>query len=272
MKTIIFLFVTFQRKLESIAFYSQKTPAYAGVWCGDRLSMFKKCRRLAALSENMRGEQKNQNGNAMIYVLIAMAMFGFLTMTLSRSNDQADGQDISDEQAELYANELMEYAASAQAAVDMMIISGTTIDELDFTPPSDAAFNTPPNVHKVYHPQGGGLNYQHEFPEALQILPESSWKHSKLSNIEWTPTSALDVSLNAIKIPKEICEIINKKITGNKDIVFLTVPALSRYFQEDGTNEEFNIVNCPDCEGYPSLCVADSTDTFYGFYNIIAAQ
>ena len=83
----------------------------------------------------------NQSGNAMIYVLIALALFGFLTLTLSRSNNQADGQDIDDEQAELYALELMEYAASAQAVVDQMLFSGSEIDDLDFVIPSDPAFN-----------------------------------------------------------------------------------------------------------------------------------
>jgi len=50
-----------------------------------------------------------EDGNAMIYVLLAIALFGILTATLSGQNNDADGQDIDDEQIEFYASELLEY-------------------------------------------------------------------------------------------------------------------------------------------------------------------
>ena len=216
--------------------------------------------------------KRQQGGNAMIYVLIALALFGFLTITLSRSNDQADGQDIDDEQAELYAIELIEYAASAQAAVDRMIITGSTIDELDFVAPDDADFNTPPHHHKVYHPQGGGLNYRPSLPEAVQVVGSSGWFHSKLSNIEWTPSANLDVSFNALRIPPKICSTINNTITGSTNIPSLATSGLSSFFEEGGANNSIDATECSDCEGYFHLCVVDTTGTFYGYYNIIAAQ
>ncbi len=240
----------------------------------DCRARFLSLRRSSPLRERSLAMTKTgQRGNAMVYVLIALALFGFLTATLSRSNNQADEQDIDNEQAEFYALELMEYAASAQAVVDQMLFSGSEIDDLDFVIPSDAAFNTPPHHHKVYHPQGGGLSYKFEFPEELQVTGSSGWFHSKLSNIEWTPTTALDVSINALRIPKKICEIINKKITGNTTVPIMTATALSRFFSETPPNVEFNTSDCPNCVGYTNLCVQTSgTNAFLGFYNIIAAQ
>ena len=218
---------------------------------------------------------RQQRGNAMVYVLIALALFGFLTATLSRSNNQADEQDIDDEQAELYALELMEYAASAQAAVDMMLFSGSEIDDLDFVIPSDPAFNTPPHHHKVYHPQGGGLSYKLELPEAIQTtINSSNWRVINITNVEWTPSTNNDVMISAMRMNPEICEIINLKITGSKTVPALTAPAVSRFFQilPSINNSDFNISDCPDCEGYANLCVTTNGGTGHTFYNIIAAQ
>ena len=213
----------------------------------------------------------NQSGNAMIYVLIALALFGFLTLTLSRSNNQADGQDIDDEQAELYALELMEYAASAQAVVDQMLFSGSEIDDLDFVIPSDSAFNTPPHHHKVYHPQGGGLSYKFELPEAISNITNASWRLMTTQNTEWTPTSNSDVILTAIYIPKIICENINRKITGSIAIPSIT-NILSTFSEGVSTDSDLTILNCPECEGKTNLCVINSSNDRYAYYNIIAAQ
>ena len=204
----------------------------------------------------------------MIYVLIALALFGALTITLSSQNEQADGEEISDEQAELYAVELIEYAASAKNVADQMIMTGTSIDELDFVPPTSAVFDTAPHIHKIYHPAGGGLNYRFKYNNAMDITATSGW-YRVSTNIEWTPTAAHDVTLTAIRIPESVCTAINKKITGNT-----TIPALDDFLSTYFTigTADLNDVNCPDCVGYPSLCVIEDTGTFYAFYNIIAAR
>lgn len=212
--------------------------------------------------------QSKQGGNAMVYVLIALALFGFLTITLSSQNDQADGQDLDNEQAELYANELISYVASAQQAVDMMLATGSEISDLDFVIPSDAAFDTPPHVHKVFHPQGGGLNYQASFNNNIKAHSTSAWYITTNSTYDWTPSILDDVTINALRIKREICEIINEKITGVK-----TIPQINNnltvYFQN---GVDFTTTSCPDCEGYPTLCVVNNAGDYYAFYNIIAAQ
>lgn len=210
-------------------------------------------------------------GNAMVYILVALALIGFLTLTLSNQNNQADGQDLSDEMAEFYASELMNYVASAQQAIDMMLATGTEIDELDFVRPSEAAFNTGSHIHKVFHPQGGGLNYE-EFSEGSQTLGISSglWAMRK-NNVEWTPTTRDDVILTAYDINRQICEQLNKSILGSKTIPIVNgTTILSGLFTNITT--PLTTALCPDCEGYPSICVTTTPQTGFVFYNIIAAQ
>ncbi len=212
----------------------------------------------------------SQAGNAMVYVLIALALFGFLTITLSSQNDQADGQDISDEELALYANELISYVASAQQVVDMMISTGSEVNDLDFVNPASAGFDSPPHVHKVFHPQGGGLNYQEKFNAIIQNGSSAQWALNNNINVEWTPTTANDVILTAYFVRENVCRIINKTISGETTIP-VTANAHADYFLNTGTSN-LNTTECADCEGYPNLCVENNTNDNYSFYSIIAAQ
>ncbi len=216
----------------------------------------------------------SQRGNAMIYVLIALALFGALTLTLSSQNEQADGEEISDEQAELYAVELIEYAASAKNVVDQMIMTGTSINELDFVNPSSAGFDTPPHIHKVYHPSGGGLNYQAGFNENIIDGFSAGWYVMSETNVEWTPTTADDVILSALRVSEKVCATINKKITGSLDIPQTAIGLNNLFDPNNVAKGDFLNTSCTTdaCIGYPSLCVQNITDLDYGFFNIVAAR
>lgn len=215
-----------------------------------------------------------ERGNAMIYVLLAIALFGVLTATLSGQNNDADGQDIDDEQIEFYASELLEYSAAAKSVIDQMLITGSTIDDLDFINPTSAAFDTPPHIHKVFHPSGGGLTYIEAPNEnTLNVVAGTGgWRWQNLTNVEWTPTASNDIMLSAFQISQAICAKINSKITGNE-----TIPTVSnqigRVFSPSVLpNEDLTSSNCSGCDGYPALCVRNSAGNAYNFYTILAAR
>ncbi len=216
---------------------------------------------------------KSQEGNAMIYILIALALFGFLTVTMSRQNQQADGHDLSKESIALYTNELIEYNAAAQQVINMMLASGAEISDLDFVEPSDSDFNTPPHIYKVFHPQGGGLNHiESPSSEMMNVTAGTGgWRFQDQINVEWTPSSANDVILTAHQIDQSVCEKINEKITGSKNIPALT-ENIGNIFLTTGSNLNLNTTRCPGCEGISSLCVSNSVATAYSYYNILAAQ
>jgi type II secretory pathway pseudopilin PulG len=219
--------------------------------------------------------ENNQNhatrGNAMVYVLIAIALFGFLTVALSRQNKQADGQDLSDEQVELYTNELIQYIASAQQSLDMMFATGTEVSDLDLVRPTQGTFNTGTHAHKIYHPAGGGLNYNVALPQAMfNGTLTGNWRINKSANIEWTPTTNPDVVLSNQFLKEEICAEYNRKVVGNENIPQLS-NSLNYFFATAGTND-FEASDCAACEGYPTLCVQSSGGTSYGIYAILQAE
>lgn len=209
-------------------------------------------------------------GNVMIYILIAVALFGALTLTLSRQNSNSDGQDLSDELIALYSTELLEYIASAQNVVDMMLSTGTTINDLDFTLPNQAGFNTPPNIHKVFHPQGGGLNYRPNIKSDIATDATSQWAINKNINIEWTASTSDDVLFTAYFINRDICANINEQITGDSAIPATSNPH-ANYFLDTG-NTDLDTTECAECDGYATLCVENDAGDNYSLYNIVAAR
>jgi len=176
----------------------------------------------------------------------------------------------------LYANELLEYSAAAKSVVDQMIMTGSSIDDLDFVNPTSAGFDTPPHIHKVFHPEGGGLTYQSALndnikgPDGSGTLPGIFI--GAFNNVEWTPSTSTDVIMSFHKIRQDVCAKINEKITGSATIPALTdtlrVTLINTAVHGAG-NVNLDTTVCSGCDGYPTLCVENSG---HSFYTILAAR
>jgi hypothetical protein len=218
-------------------------------------------------------------GNALIYVLLAIALLGALTMLLANQDSQSD--DLTAEIAELQTTKVTAYAATAKQTVEQMMMTGTTMDTIDFDRPQDADFDTGPFIHKIYHPDGGGLNYFAATAPPFDGKPDpngNGW-YFNFVDVEWTPTPALDLVFTAYMIDRQICENINYKITGSRDIPILASNSLQLEFLPisitgDAANLPLDTTICSECEGFPSMCVSNGfgSDPSYGYYNIIVAR
>lgn len=229
------------------------------------------------MNSDKRSDRKSR-GNALIYVLLALALLGALTMLLSEQGSQND--DLSYEKTKLMTAKVTAYAASAKQVVDQMMMTGTTLANIDFTKPSTPTFDTAPYIHKIYHPDGGGLNYFVPLAPPFDGVPDThgnGW-YFNLVNVEWTPTNAPDLILTAYMIDEQICRQINIDITGSPDIPVLVSNSLMHSFLPPaligGPNIELDTTLCEDCEGFPSMCVSNGfgAQPNYGYYNIIVAR
>lgn len=244
---------------------------------------------------------EKERGNALIYVLIAIALFAALSMTLGRQKDSSGGDDLSDDKAELYATQLISYAAQTKSALDQMIFSRTSIDDLDFTRPGEAAYETGTAIAKtkrVYHPDGGGLSVGAINPEACVMTitnPKPGWYMGRFNNVDWTKLGPgntagpamseapyKELILTAWGIKKKVCEHINKKVTGNTAIPDIAggtvIEALidEKYSTMtaniDFTTDPSGTPICADCYKRASLCVHGMDQNAYLFYNILISR
>jgi len=164
-------------------------------------------------------ESGQESGNALVYVLIAIVLFAALSFTLSRQTDTGEAGELSDTQIELYATQLISYAAQVKSALDQMKFSGARIDDLDFRGPSDATFNTgtqKDRTNRVFHPEGGGVTKGRLPEDALDSNPHSNpapgWYLGRFNNVEWTPSAGDDVILAAFQINEAVCAKITRKL------------------------------------------------------------
>ena len=211
-------------------------------------------------------------GNALIYVLIAIVLFAALGFTLSRQTTDSDVSEIDDAKVEFYAAQIIAYAAQAKSAVDQMTFTGSTITDFDFVLPGGAGYTTAPHIHKIFHPEGGGLTRGNLPPKAVLEIstpPDAGWHMGRFNNVEWTDSTGTDVILTAHQITKSVCEALNKKITGSTTIPALTGD-LDDYLIDTATDNDLTVAVCASCESYMSLCVSDNTVSAYSFYTVLA--
>jgi hypothetical protein len=226
-------------------------------------------------------EHSQESGNALIYVLIAIALFAALSMTLTRQTDSNEAEQLSEEKAELLATQLISTTAQMKSAVDQMLFSGSQINDLNFDLPTAATFDSGDVIHKVYHPQGGGITPPRLVAQTIQQVSvnlEAGWYMGRFNNVDWTATTGEDVILVAHQINPQICGIINEKINGSRTIPVIS-SSLNIVFVDDalysGTNVALTTGTgniCVECQNMAALCVSNSAQTAYSFYTILADQ
>ncbi len=92
---------------------------------------------------------KDQRGNALFLILIAVALFAALSYAVTQSG--RGGGSIAREQALIAASQITQYPATMRTAITRMMITGSTA--------SDVAFDTssPSGADEVFATDGGGV-------------------------------------------------------------------------------------------------------------------
>jgi len=222
---------------------------------------------------------KNQNGNAFLYILIAIILFGALMFAISKSGDEGDDtSNLNEGREEVAVNEILGFAASTTNAITQMQAMHVPNDSLDFMLPNDPDFNTDPTIDKLFHPDGGGLNYKPLPKLAIEddgVDPSPGYYVGRFNSVEWTPSGTFDILFVAYEITTPVCESLNKKLTGDTTIPTVSGDSLENLFIDDslhsGTNADFMITNCADCEEIPALCVQNAAGKKL-FYSILEAE
>ncbi len=177
-----------------------------------------------------------------------------------------------------YTSELLTYSGVAESVIDQMLFNGASLDDIDPILPSDGAFETGSDIYKLFHANGGGLNYKPaREPPFVLVSPapttQSGWVISDITNVEWTETTSTDIILTAFGVAQNICAELNEKITGSN-----TIPALvgasfpDEAFAEESGGSDLTTIECATCDGYSSLCVSNAAVDRWYFYSVIGAR
>ncbi len=99
---------------------------------------------------------KDERGNALFLILIAVALFAALSYAITQSIT-GTGSTSEEEETSLDISKLSQYASSVNTALTRMTFSNVDISEIDFTP-----LNTGTNINDLFADDGtgddGGIN------------------------------------------------------------------------------------------------------------------
>lgn len=99
-----------------------------------------------------------QKGNALFLILIAVALFAALSYAVTQSG--RGGGSIEKEQTLIKAAKIIQYAGTLRSAATRLLLTGTTIDTLEFGTNSDPDSGVVPcttGTDCIFAPEGGGV-------------------------------------------------------------------------------------------------------------------
>lgn len=231
-----------------------------------------------------------QRGNAFLITLVSVMLFGALTFVVVRQMNGSAVQNISNEKADIYANEIIAHAEEMKAVLQQMQMLNVPVESLDFTKPSSGSFNSGDTLKKVFHPSGGGLRQMEDFVNGSTLTSDiydpgysalndtvlTGWQVQYGYNVEWTPTAATDILYSFLGLSRQICQRINFKLTGSTTIPTVTLSGsgpFNTFFSRGGADGDFTSAGCSACVGRPMLCVnGNGTMTNYAFYSVVLAR
>lgn len=231
--------------------------------------------------------QKTDSGNAMIYVLIVVALFAALSFVLSRNSGTDEQQTLSAEKINIYASQIIQVSNQFKQGVDQVLYANdamgtptqTPMDLLNFCLPGEVCFTSAPLYNNIFHPEGGGMIrpvLQADSVNEVSNDPAPGWYVGRFNNVEWTDSAADDVILAAHQIREDVCARINELLTGSPAIPQLTVEInkvlIDATRHANGPNADLDTTNCAACDGRVALCVKNAAGTIWSYYNVIEQQ
>jgi hypothetical protein len=214
---------------------------------------------------------KNQNGNVLLYILIAVALMAALAYAISGDSRGNQADRMEEVRSELFASEIIAHIRDAERVVFQMMQWGTDIDDLRFETPGhmNYSINT---TNQVYHPSGGGLIPFHEKNDLFDSSGSRGFFFKNIMSFEWSPSSATDLVFSFVDLDSAICLEIGNRLFGQTAIYPLDPSTPNGIAQFSGTStSEFQNSYCPDCVGKKGGCVSFGADN-NAFYYIIAQR
>lgn len=155
----------------------------------------------------------SQSGNALILILVAVALCGAVVFALTKysANVNRDDDLIVDNRA---ADQVLDYSKSIAKAVVRMRMDGVAAEELLFDAPSDPAYKKHVK-HQIFHPKGGHITWQDPSDGAVEEGNVPEWEFIKDPNPAPPFYGAIAV-LHGIK--RSACAAINQRINGSVKI------------------------------------------------------
>ncbi len=170
---------------------------------------------------NDKADNNTQRGSVFVYILLAVALLAALSYAVSRGNRNSTST-MTDQQAKLAAQEIIEYGNTVAAAVQKLRLRGCLDTEISFENSTYAGYINPnapsdKSCH-VFDLNGGNIEYA-KSPDPYFFLSNPVWRQSYgfMIGTEWegngntcASNECVDLMMLLSPLDENICSAINK--------------------------------------------------------------
>lgn len=214
----------------------------------------------------------NESGNAIVWVLIAVALFAALNYAFS-STSRTSTSLLTNSEADAYASQIIAYGNEVKAAVKRMQLRSVDETEFSFGQTADAIGNAPghnpnctTNKCEVFHIEGGQLQ-----PKIFE-----NGSRSRAFFIDGVGTAEPELMLTIFDIGPETCLKINEIFNIGTVGVLPVHDTFSTDSSFDGTytNSGANILGEVETSlsGQKAFCSQANIAGNYHFHQVLIAR
>lgn len=226
----------------------------------------------------MKNGKKNERGNILFMVLIAIALIAALTIAIQQSNN-GEGANINPEALAIRVSEVQRTAAELSRAINYIMQNGPSEEDIRFAIPTNSAteygaITTTPQW-QVFHANGGAANYRQP-PAGIQ-LSAAPWEFYGTTAIPGVATSRADLIAVLPNVTQAFCERVNK-VNGqtnaqpSEDGAGCINGLASERFGTAFYNDTPNTLNTASFTKLPAMQACVSCSGTYHFYHVLYAR
>lgn len=212
---------------------------------------------------NMR---RNEQGNALFLILIAVILFAALSYAITQSN--RSGGNTARETNLISSTTVTQYPSAVRTGVTRMLLRGRIPSELLFHAPG--SFTGGSEHLEVFHPSGGGVSFQNVDPNTVDVnasgVPQGQWYFLKNKVVTDVGTTTGEVVAVLTRVKTGVCQQINEQITGSS-----AIPA-SGLTEAQAIADGANDFTGTDITGRPFQCVSVTTPASNVYYHVVSEQ
>ena len=163
---------------------------------------------------------RQEAGSILLWILVAVALFGALSYTMSKGN-RAGVTNVSKEQAALAISEILDNATAVRRVVQELQINGCDETEISFEASNTSGYansNSPSDEScHVFSPNGGGLRYAAPDEKWLDTSQSAGtgygdWRFVGHTQVEGVGSTAPELRMNLNFLKESLCIAINDKL------------------------------------------------------------
>lgn len=209
--------------------------------------------------------RSGERGNVLFYILIAVVLFAALGFTVSNMMRGGNADMIGEENAGLYAGEILDYGRIMRQAVqDMRISNGCTDAEIRFIDSSLTGYGTSVRSEcDLFNPSGGDVNYT----APHESITASDWLFIGTNIVDGVGTNAPDLIALLPGITQSVCNAINER-TG---ITALGADSDIDFTPFAGTYNGTQTLDSADSHTHGCLNYDNSGDNYF-FYQVLISR